>query len=66
MDLTSIMSRPYNSRKHRIGSRPWHPRDESLMEEVRFEEGGVVVPMRNSAGEASKLLANDPPENSTN
>ena len=38
----------------------------ALMDEVRFEEGGVVVHMRKSAVEASKLLAQDPQENETN
>jgi serine/threonine-protein kinase RsbW len=39
----------------------------ALMDEVRFEEGGVVVHMRKSAGEAPKLLAKDDPhENGTN
>jgi len=33
----------------------------ALMDEIRFEEGGVVVHMRKSAGEARKLLAKDPP-----
>jgi hypothetical protein len=28
-----------------------------LINEVRFDEGGVVVRMRESAGEAAKLLA---------
>jgi serine/threonine-protein kinase RsbW len=37
----------------------------ALMDEVRFEEGGVVVHMRKSAGEAPKLLAKDPQENKT-
>lgn len=32
----------------------------ALMDEVRFEEGGVVVHMRKRAGEAPKLLAKDP------
>ena len=31
----------------------------ALMDEVRFEEGGVVVHMRKSAGQAPKLLAKD-------
>jgi serine/threonine-protein kinase RsbW len=35
----------------------------ALMDEVRFEEGGAVVHMRKSAGEAPKLLAKDPQEN---
>jgi serine/threonine-protein kinase RsbW len=39
----------------------------ALMDEVRFEEGGVVVHMRKSAGEAPKLLPKDEPhENGTN
>jgi hypothetical protein len=38
----------------------------ALMDEVRFEEGGVVVHMRKSAGEAPKLLARDPQQNVTN
>ena len=38
----------------------------ALMDEVRFEEGGVVVHMRKSAGEAPKRLAQDPQENETN
>jgi serine/threonine-protein kinase RsbW len=38
----------------------------ALMDEVRFEEGGVVVHMRKSAGEDPKLLAKDPQENETN
>src|SRR6266851_4612926 len=38
----------------------------ALMDEVHFEEGGVVVHMRKSAGEAPKLLAKDPHENGTN
>jgi serine/threonine-protein kinase RsbW len=38
----------------------------ALMDEVRFEEGGVVVHMRKSAGEAPKLVAQDPHENETN
>jgi hypothetical protein len=37
----------------------------ALMDEVRFEEGGPVIHMRKSAGEAPKLLAKDPQENST-
>jgi serine/threonine-protein kinase RsbW len=37
----------------------------ALMDEVRFEEGGVVVHMRKSAGETPKLLAKDPHENKT-
>jgi serine/threonine-protein kinase RsbW len=38
----------------------------ALMDEVDFEEGGVVVHMRKSAGEAPKRLAKDPQENGTN
>ena len=38
----------------------------ALMDEVRFEEGGVVVHMRKSDGEAPKRLAQDPQENETN
>ena len=38
----------------------------ALMDEVRFEEGGVVVHMRKSTGEAPKLLAQDQEENETN
>jgi serine/threonine-protein kinase RsbW len=38
----------------------------ALMDEVRFEEGGVVVHMRKSACEAPKLLAKDPQESETN
>ena len=39
----------------------------ALMDEVRFEEGGVVVHMRKSVGEAPKLLVKDhPQENGTN
>jgi serine/threonine-protein kinase RsbW len=38
----------------------------ALMDEVRFEKGGVVVHMRKSAGEAPKLLATDPHQNETN
>lgn len=38
----------------------------ALMDEVRFEEGGVVVHMRKSAGEDSKLLAKDAQENRAN
>jgi serine/threonine-protein kinase RsbW len=38
----------------------------ALMDEVRFEEGGVVVHMRKSAVEAPKLLTQDPQENETN
>jgi serine/threonine-protein kinase RsbW len=38
----------------------------ALMDEVHFEEGGVVVHMRKSAGEAPNLLAKDPHENGTN
>ena len=38
----------------------------ALMDEVRFEEGGVVVHMRKRATEAPKLLAKDARENSTN
>ena len=37
----------------------------ALMDEVRFEEGGVVVHMRKSAGEAPQSLAKDPHENKT-
>ena len=37
----------------------------ALMDEVRFEEGGVVVHMRKSAGETPQLLAEDPQENKT-
>jgi anti-sigma regulatory factor (Ser/Thr protein kinase) len=37
----------------------------ALMDEVRFEEGGVVVHMRKSASEAPKLPAKDPQENET-
>jgi serine/threonine-protein kinase RsbW len=37
----------------------------ALMDEVRFEEGGVVVHMRKSAGDAPKLLAKDPQEKET-
>src|SRR6202035_3693187 len=33
----------------------------ALMDEVRFEEGGVVVHMRKSAGKAPKLLAAEDP-----
>jgi serine/threonine-protein kinase RsbW len=36
-----------------------------LMDEVRFEEGGVVVHMRKSTGEAPKPTARDPDENET-
>ena len=35
----------------------------ALMDEVHFEEGGLVVHMRKSAGEAPNLLAKDPHEN---
>src|SRR5580704_17164316 len=35
----------------------------ALMDEVRFEEGGVVVHMRKSAGETPNLPAKDPQEN---
>jgi serine/threonine-protein kinase RsbW len=38
----------------------------ALMDEVRFEEGGVVVHMRKSSGEAPKLLAKYPRESETN
>jgi serine/threonine-protein kinase RsbW len=38
----------------------------ALMDEVRFEQGGVVVHMRKSAGEAPKLLAKDAHVNETN
>jgi anti-sigma regulatory factor (Ser/Thr protein kinase) len=38
----------------------------ALMDEVRFEEGGVVVHMRKSVGEAPKLLAGQPHENEMN
>jgi hypothetical protein len=34
-----------------------------LMDEVRFEEGGVVVHMRKSTGESPKPTAWDPDEN---
>jgi serine/threonine-protein kinase RsbW len=37
----------------------------ALMDEVRFEEGGAVVHMRKSAGEAPTVLAKDAQENST-
>jgi serine/threonine-protein kinase RsbW len=37
----------------------------ALMDEVRFEEGGAVVHMRKSAGDAPKLLAIDPQESET-
>ena len=37
----------------------------ALMDEVRFEEGGAVIHMRKSTGEAPKRLAKDAPENST-
>jgi hypothetical protein len=36
----------------------------ALMDEVRFEEGGAVIYMRKSAGEAPKFLAKDARENS--
>jgi serine/threonine-protein kinase RsbW len=36
-----------------------------LMDEVRFEEGGVVVHMRKSTGESPKPTARDPDENET-
>jgi serine/threonine-protein kinase RsbW len=39
----------------------------ALMDEVHFEEGGVVLHMRKSAGhEAPKLLGKDPHDNETN
>jgi serine/threonine-protein kinase RsbW len=38
----------------------------ALMDEVRFEEGGIVVHMRKSSGEAPKLLAKYPRESETN
>ncbi|SRR5579872_1996731 len=38
----------------------------ALMDEVHFEEGGVVVHMRKRASEGPKLLAKDPHENETN
>jgi serine/threonine-protein kinase RsbW len=38
----------------------------ALMDEVRFEEGGVVVHMRKSAGEAPQSLAKNPYGNKTN
>jgi serine/threonine-protein kinase RsbW len=38
----------------------------ALMDEVRFEEGGVAVRMRKRATEAPKRLAEDPHENKTN
>jgi serine/threonine-protein kinase RsbW len=38
----------------------------ALMDEVHFQEGGTVIHMRKSAGEAPKLLAKDAHENSTN
>jgi serine/threonine-protein kinase RsbW len=37
----------------------------ALMDEVRFEEGGVVVHMRKSAGEAPQSLAKNPYGNKT-
>ena len=37
----------------------------ALMDEVRFEDGGTVVHMRKSAGEAPTLLTKDAAENST-
>ena len=37
----------------------------ALMDEVRFEEGGAVIHMRKSAGEAPKLRAQDAQENPT-
>ena len=37
----------------------------ALMDEIRFEEGGVVLHMRKSASEAPNLLAKDPHENGT-
>ena len=37
----------------------------ALMDEVRFEEGGAVVHMRKSAGDAPKPLAIDPQESET-
>jgi hypothetical protein len=39
---------------------------DAWMDEVRFEEGGVVVHMRKSACEAPKVLARDPHESKTN
>jgi serine/threonine-protein kinase RsbW len=36
----------------------------ALMDEVRFEEGGAVIHMRKSAGEAPNLPAKDAQENS--
>jgi serine/threonine-protein kinase RsbW len=38
----------------------------ALMDEVCFEEGGVVVHMRKRASETPRLLAKDPQENETN
>jgi serine/threonine-protein kinase RsbW len=38
----------------------------ALMDEVRFEEGGVVLHMRKSASEAPKVIVEDPQENETN
>ena len=38
----------------------------ALMDEVDFEEGGVVVHMRKRSGEATKVLAKDPHEKETN
>jgi hypothetical protein len=35
------------------------------MDELRFSEGGAVIPMRNSATEAPKLQAKNAQENST-
>jgi anti-sigma regulatory factor (Ser/Thr protein kinase) len=35
----------------------------ALMDEVRFQEGGVVIPMRNSSGQAAaKDAQKNPPE----
>ena len=53
-------------RKRWVSSRPWHPHGESvLMDEVRFEEGGVVVHTRKSTGEAPKPTARESDENET-
>ncbi len=38
----------------------------ALMDEVRFEEGGVVIHMRKSAGEAPQLLAKNHNRKKTN
>jgi hypothetical protein len=49
LELASVIKKTYFDRPRSL------PRIKALMDEVRFEEGGAVIHMRKSVGEAPKL-----------